>query len=90
MRLDSCSAAWDETCSLVVCGKTRVHAPAPAKPLNQAEWTVVRLPSALDLARSGERRRPWLSRSEEQLKHEERIARVRRENGIPSPDEWMW
>ena len=90
MRLDSCSAAWDETCSLVLCGKTRVHAPAPAKPLNQAEWTVVRLPSALDLARSGERRRPWLSRSEEQLKHEERIARVRRENGIPSPEEWMW
>jgi hypothetical protein len=90
VRLDSCSAAWDETCSLVLCGKTRVHAPAPAKPLNQAEWTVVRLPSALDLARSGERRRPWLSRSEEQLKHEERIARVRRENGIPSPDELMW
>jgi hypothetical protein len=51
---------------------------------------VVRLPSALDLARSGERRRPWLSRSEEQAKQEERLARVRRENGIPSPEEWMW
>jgi hypothetical protein len=51
---------------------------------------VVRLPSALDAARSSERRRPWLSRSEELAKQEARIARVRRENGIPSPDEWMW
>jgi len=83
-------AAAKETDCLVLCGKTRVSATAPAKPLNQAEWTVVRLPSALELARSGERRRPWLSRSEEQAKHEERIARVRRENGIPSPDDWMW
>ena len=54
------------------------------------EWKVVRLPSALDLARSGERRRPWLSRTEEEAKQEARLARVRRENGIPSPDEWMW
>lgn len=74
----------------VLCGKAAVSAPVLAKPLHQADWTVVRLPSALDLARSGERRRPWLTRSEEQRKQEERIARVRRENGIPSPDEWMW
>jgi len=64
--------------------------PSSAASLDQAEWTVVRLPSALDLARSGERRRPWLSRSEEQAKQEARLARVRRENGIPSPEEWMW
>jgi hypothetical protein len=64
--------------------------PSSAAPVDQAEWTVVRLPSALDLARSGERRRPWLSRSEEQAKQEARLARVRRENGIPSPDDWMW
>ena len=51
---------------------------------------MVRLPSALDLARSRERRRPWLSRSEEQAKQEARIERVRRENGIPAPEEWMW
>jgi hypothetical protein len=63
---------------------------SPAAPPDQAEWKVVRLPSALDLARSGERRRPWLSRTEEQAKQEARLARVRRENGIPSPEEWMW
>jgi len=67
-----------------------LRSPSLAAPLDQAEWKVVRLPSALDLARSGERRRPWLSRSEEQAKQEARLARVRRENGIPSPDEWMW
>jgi len=67
-----------------------LRSPSLAAPLDQAEWKVVRLPSALDLARSGERRRPWLSRSEEQAKQEERLARVRRENGIPSPEEWMW
>jgi len=54
------------------------------------EWNVVRLPSALDAQRSSQRRRPWLSRTEEQAKQEARIARVRRENGIPAPDEWMW
>lgn len=67
-----------------------LRAPSPAAPLDQAEWKVVRLPSALDLARYGERKRPWLTRSEEQAKQEARIERVRRENGIPSPDEWMW
>lgn len=67
-----------------------LRATSPAAPLDQAEWKVVRLPSALDLARSGERKRPWLTRSEEQAKQEARIERVRRENGIPSPDEWMW
>ena len=74
----------------MLCGKAAVSAPVLAQPLHQADWTVVRLPSALDLARSSERRRPWLTRSEEQRKQEERIARVRRENGIPSPDDWMW
>jgi len=67
-----------------------MSSPASVAPLNSTEWKVVRLPSALDAARSTERRRPWLSSSEEQAKQEERIARVRRENGIPSPDEWMW
>ena len=67
-----------------------MSSPASVAPLNSTEWKVVRLPSALDAARSTERRRPWLSRSEEQAKQEERIARVRRENGIPLPDEWMW
>ena len=67
-----------------------MSSPASVAPLNATEWKVVRLPSALDAARSTERHRPWLSRSEEQAKQEERIARARRENGIPSPDEWMW
>ncbi len=69
---------------------TTLRAPSPAAPLNQADWTVVRLPSALDLSRSGERKRPWLTRSEEQAKQQLRLERVRRENGIPSPDDWMW
>lgn len=67
-----------------------MSSPASVAPLNSTEWKVVRLPSALDAARSTERRRPWLSSSEEQAKQEERIARARRENGIPSPEEWMW
>lgn len=74
------SVAWIST----------LRAPSPAAPLDQAEWTVVRLPSALDLARAGERKRPWLTRSEEQAKQQARLERVRRENGIPSPDDWMW
>ncbi|MBW0175082.1 MAG: hypothetical protein KXJ50_13650 [Vulcanococcus sp.] len=74
----------------VVLRPPTLPSPSSAPPLDQAEWKVVRLPSALDLARSGERRRPWLSRSEEEAKQEARLARVRRENGIPSPDEWMW
>jgi hypothetical protein len=74
----------------VVLRHTTLPFPSSAPPHEQAEWRVVRLPSALDLARSGERRRPWLSRSEEKAKQEARLARVRRENGIPSPDEWMW
>ena len=74
----------------VVLRSPTLPSPSSAPPLDQAEWKVVRLPSAIDLARSGERRRPWLSRSEEEAKQEARLARVRRENGIPSPDEWMW
>jgi len=74
----------------VVLRPPTLPSPSSAPPLDQAEWKVVRLPSALDLARSDERRRPWLSRSEEEAKQEARVARVRRENGIPSPDEWMW
>ena len=67
-----------------------MSSPSSAPPLDTTEWKVVRLPSALDAARSSERRRPWLSRSEELAKQEARIARVRQENGIPSPEEWMW
>lgn len=54
------------------------------------EWTITRLPSALDASKSTHRVRPWLTRSEEAAKQVERIARIRRENGIPSPEEWMW
>ena len=54
------------------------------------EWTITRLPSALDASRAANRVRPWLSRDQEAVQQMERIARVRRENGIPSPDEWMW
>jgi hypothetical protein len=54
------------------------------------EWTITRLPSALDTSRASNRVRPWLSRDQEVAKQQERIARVRRENGIPSPEEWMW
>ena len=76
--------------SAPVLWTSTLRAPSPAAPMDQAEWTVVRLPSALDLARSGERKRPWLTRSEEQAKQQARLERVRRENGIPSPDDWMW
>lgn len=63
----------------------------PLPPAEGVQWTVTRLPSALDASRSvQQRRRPWLTASEEALKQQERMARVRRENGIPSPDEWMW
>jgi hypothetical protein len=54
------------------------------------EWTITRLPSALDASRSTSRVRPWLTRDQEAAKQLERIARVRQENGIRSPDEWMW
>lgn len=54
------------------------------------EWTITRLPSALDASRASNRVRPWLSRDQEAAKQRERIARVRRENGIPPPEEWMW
>ncbi|MFZ9462895.1 MAG: hypothetical protein ACO262_04675 [Vulcanococcus sp.] len=48
---------------------------------NGSTWTLTRLPSALDAGRASNRIRPWLSL---------RRAQVRRENGIRSPDEWMW
>ena len=38
----------------------------PAAPVTGAEWTITRLPSALDSAsRTAQRRRPWLTASEE-------------------------
>ncbi|MFO0038605.1 MAG: hypothetical protein ACK522_06630 [Synechococcaceae cyanobacterium] len=55
-----------------------------------ASWTITRLPSALDASRAANRIRPWLSRSEEEAQRQERLERARRENGIPSPDDWMW
>lgn len=55
-----------------------------------SEWRLTRLPSALDASRATNRIRPWLSRSEEEQRQRERVARVRRENGIPAPEEWMW
>ena len=57
---------------------------------NGVNYKLTRLPSALDASKAANRIRPWLSRSEEQQRAIERIARVRRESGIPSPDEWMW
>ena len=57
---------------------------------NGASYTLTRLPSALEASKAANRIRPWMSRSEEQQRAIERIARVRRESGIPSPDEWMW
>ena len=57
---------------------------------NGVAYKLTRLTSARDAAKAANRIRPWLSRSEEQLLQAEHIARVRRENGIPSPDEWMW
>lgn len=53
-------------------------------------WTLTRLPSALDTARAGNRIRPWLSREEEALRQQQRLEQVRRQNGIRSPEEWMW
>ncbi len=55
-----------------------------------ASWTITRLPSARDGSRAANRIRPWLSRAEEEAQRQERVERARRENGIPSPDEWMW
>lgn len=63
---------------------------SPAALPSSQEWTITRLPSALDAARATNRVRPWLSRDQEAARQVERIVRVRRENGIPSPDEWMW
>ena len=56
---------------------------------NGASYKLTRLPSALEASKAANRIRPWMSRSEEQQRAVERIARVRRESGIPSPDEWM-
>ena len=53
-------------------------------------WTLTKLPSALDASRSANRIRPWLSRSDEEQRQRERVERARRDNGIPSPEEWMW
>jgi hypothetical protein len=53
-------------------------------------WTITRLPSALDSSRAANRIRPWLSRSEEEILRQERVEQARRDNGIPSPDDWMW
>ena len=57
---------------------------------NGASYKLTRLPSALEASKAANRIRPWMSRSEEQQRAVERIARVRRESGIPSPDEWVW
>jgi ferric-dicitrate binding protein FerR (iron transport regulator) len=57
---------------------------------NGASYKLTRLPSALEASKAANRIRPWMSRSEEEQRAIERIARVRRESGIPSPDEWMW
>lgn len=59
---------------------------------NGVEYRLTRLPSALEASRNGavNRIRPWLSRSEEEQRRQERVERARRENGIPSPEEWMW
>ena len=57
---------------------------------NGASYKLTRLPSALEASKAANRIRPWMSRSEEQQRAIERIARVRRDSGIPSPDEWMW
>ena len=57
---------------------------------NGASYKLTRLPSALEASKAANRIRPLMSRSEEEQRAIERIARVRRESGIPSPDEWMW
>jgi hypothetical protein len=57
---------------------------------NGSTWTLKRLPSALDASRASNRIRPWLSRAEEEVRQQQRLEQVRRENGIPSPEEWMW
>ncbi|MFM2080574.1 MAG: hypothetical protein RLZZ219_1256 [Cyanobacteriota bacterium] len=56
------------------------------------DWTLIRLPSALEASRGAgvNRIRPWRSSREEQILQRERVERIRRENGIPSPDDWMW
>ena len=57
---------------------------------NGTRWRLTRLPSARDAGRAANRIRPWLSREEEESQKRERLARARRENGIPAPEEWMW
>lgn len=57
---------------------------------NGSTWTLTRLPSALDAARASNRIRPWLSREEEALRQQQRLEQVRQQNGIRSPEEWMW
>ena len=57
---------------------------------NGSTWTLTRLPSALDAARASNRIRAWLSREEEALRQQQRLEQVRQQNGIRSPEEWMW
>jgi hypothetical protein len=57
---------------------------------NGTTWRVTRLPSPLDSRRPVNRIRPWMSSAEEEARRREHVARVRRENGIPAPEEWMW
>ena len=53
-------------------------------------WKLTKLPSALDASNAANRIRPWLSRSDDLQRQQERMDRIRRDNGIPSPDDWMW
>ncbi len=57
---------------------------------NGTTWTITRLPSPLDARRPVNRIRPWMSSAEEEARRREHVARVRRENGIPAPEDWMW
>ncbi|MEN9540048.1 MAG: hypothetical protein RLZZ459_139 [Cyanobacteriota bacterium] len=57
---------------------------------NGSTWTLTRLPSALDASRASNRIRPWLSREEEAVRQQQRLEQVRQQNGIRSPEEWMW
>jgi hypothetical protein len=53
-------------------------------------WVITRLPSARNGIAPSERKRPWLNREQEQARRDSHLERVRRENGIPSPQDWMW
>ena len=57
---------------------------------NGSEWRLTRLPSALEASRATNRIRPWMSRNDEALRLQQRLDQVRKDNGIRSPDEWMW